>query len=213
MLFQSLMYPVLVLLFSLSEDESTKFAMVSTLTPMFVGSAPLLTVNNLVREDKNTGALRALTLASVRPLEYITAISLFMLSISGVTSILMAIAGGIAGIEAIYFFAASMIGCLLTVMLGCSISLRRNGRTNAVMFINIISILNGLIPMLELFYPSVTTVTKFWYTQQVKNIIVSIFAEDMQGLPFSFGVIIATLALFSAAFVFAYRKNKIFSQE
>lgn len=211
--FQSVIYPLMAMMFSLSGDESEKFIMVSTLTPMFVGSSPMLTVNNLVREDKNGGALRALTLASVRPLEYILAIALFMLSISGATTLLMGVVGGMDGIGLMYFFLSTMLGCLLTVMLACSISLRKNSRTNAVMFINLISILNGFVPLIGMLYPSATVVTKYWYTQQVKEVIGSIYSGNTQGLWFSFGVIIASLVIFTLLFVVSYRKNRIFSQE
>lgn len=213
MLFQSLIYPLMAIMFSISGDESEKLLMVSTLTPMFVGSSPMLTVNNLVREDKNGGSLRALMLASVRPLEYITAVALFMLTVSGITALLMGLAGGIGGIEILYFFAASMLGCLLTVLLACAVSFRNNNSANSIMLINVLSLANGFIPLIGIYYPSATAVTKYWYTQQVKDIMFSIFTGETQDLALSFGVMIATLLVFLALFIISFRKNRIFSQE
>ena len=187
--------------------------MVSTLTPMFVGSSPMLTVNNLVREDKNGGSLRALMLASVRPLEYITAVALFMLTVSGATALLMGLASGIGGIELLYFFAASLLGCLLTVLLACAVSFRNKSSANSIMLINILSLANGFIPLIGTFYPSANAVTKYWYTQQVKDIILSIFTGETKDIALSFGVMIATLTVFLALFIISFRKNRIFSQE
>lgn len=213
MLFQSLIYPLMAIMFTVSGDESEKFIMVSTLTPMFIGSSPMLTVNNLVRDDKNAGTLRALMLASVRPLEYITAVALFMLAVSGATALLMGLASGIGGIELLYFFAASMLGCLLTVLLACTVSFRNKSSANSIMLINILSIANGFIPLIGTFYPSANAVTKYWYTQQVKDIILSIFTGETKDIALSFGVMIATLSVFLALFIISFRKNRIFSQE
>lgn len=212
-MFQSLFYPLFVLLFSLSNDSDAKFHIVAAMTPMFIGSTPMLTVNNIVREDRSSGALRALMLASVKPLEYMTAIGMFMLITASAASLIIGIVGGLTGSKLFYFFAATAVGCLLTVMLACVFSLRKNSNTNAVMLINVVSVINGLIPTLELFYPSINTVTRFWYTQQVKTVITSLYTESFNDLIFSFAVIAANLAIFVAIFVIVYRKNRIFSQQ
>lgn len=212
LMFQLLSYPLIILLFSFSLKAEAKYSIVAAITPLFFGSAPMLTVNNLIREDRTSGALRAMMLASVRPLEYMAAIGCYMLITMGLTSVIIGIISGLTGLKLIYFVAATTTGVLLTVMLACVFSLRKNDGANSVMLINVVSIINGIIPLLDLFYPSVNVVTKFWYTKQVKTVITSLYTDSIDGLLFAFSVIAVNLAVFIAIFVIAYRKNRIFAQ-
>jgi hypothetical protein len=212
-LFQVMFYPVLLFMFSLSGEKESTVALVLSLAPMLIGSSPMLLVYNIVREDKNSGTLRALMLASVKPIEYMIGISAFLITITTCSSIVIGMIGELGGFSLVQFVISSMMGSTLTVMLGCALSLRKNSKTNAIMLINVISVINGFIPMLEMFYPSIYKVTKFWYTQQVKNIILSIYSKDYSEFSFSFAMIFINLIVFIGAFLLIYRKNRIFSQE
>ena len=205
---QFLFYPLILLLFS--DSENAKTAVLSALAPMFIGSSPMLTVNSIMREDKSTGTLKALMLASVRPTQYMAGVGLFLIMTSAVASLLIGLLGGFEGLFLILFVAIMLMGSVSTILLGSAFSMRGGYRANAVTFIVVLSTLNGMIPILETVYPFVYKVTQFWYTQQIERAISLLCADTTVGLGHSALIIGFNLVVFLFALVFSYRNNRIF---
>lgn len=210
--FQFLFYPLVILLFSLPSDrgDTVKIAMVSALSPMFIGSSPMLTVNAVIREDKSSGALRALTLAALRPAEYMTGVGVFIVAVSVLSSTLIGWIGGLAVGSLLVFVAVMTLGSILTTLMGCAFSLRSENPTGATVFISVFSVLNGMVPLLETLYPSVYTVTQFWYTQQIKRVIPLLYEGVTGEIWYSLAVIGANLLLLLAALCISCRKSRLF---
>ena len=210
---QVLFYPAILLLFSFGDsfrEESTHLAVLSAIAPVFIGSSPMLTVNSLIRDDKYSGALRALLLASVRPKEYMTGICLFMLVISAITSVLIGLTGGLPLQALPLFILAMTLAALLTVLLGCAASLKGANISNAAVLLSVFSLVNGMLPILETVYPAIHVITRFWYTQQIKDIIVNLCAGHTESLLLAFCIIGMNLLLILVALFFIYRKSRLF---
>ena len=209
---QVLFYPAILLLFSFGDsfrEESTRIAVLSAIAPIFIGSSPMLTVNSLIRDDKYSGALRSLMLASVRPKEYMTGVSLFMLVISVISSVLIGLAGGLLMQALPLFILAMTLAALVTVLLGCAASLRGANISNAALLLSVFSLVNGMLPILETVYPAIHVITRFWYTQQIKDIIVNLCAGHTETLLLAFCIIGMNLLILVALF-FIYRKSRLF---
>ncbi|MBO5111689.1 MAG: hypothetical protein J6D21_13360 [Clostridia bacterium] len=207
---QFLLYPVLLWIFTLGRDSAARTTLVAVLSPMLIGSSPMLTVHSLIREDKHSGALKALMLASVRPGEYMAGVSLFLIGISALASAFMGILGGVPIHTLLWFILAMTLTSTLTILLGCAASLRTANQSNAVLFISVFSLINGMIPALEALHPTIHTVTRFWYTQQVKDMTLRFCGGHADTLLFGFGVIGINLLLILSALFFTYRKTRLF---
>ena len=207
---QFLLYPALVLLFTVGRDSTARMTLVSVLSPMFIGSSPMLTVNSLIREDKHSGALRAMMLASVRPGEYVSGVSLFLFCVSALATVLIGLVSGLP-LRMLPWFVLAMVLCaILTILLGCAASLRTANQSNAVLFISAFSLINGMIPVLEIMHPAVRFVTRFWYTQQIKDIIVQLYSGSADAVAFGFGIIGFNFVLILTTLFFTYRKTRLF---
>lgn len=207
---QFLLYPVLLLIFTAGREEGSRISLVSILVSLFIGSSPMLTVNSIIREDKHSGALRAMMLASVHPSEYMVGISLFMLGISALTATLIGLAGKLPIGMLPLFVLAMALGSVLTILLGCAASLRTANQSNAVLFISAFSLVNGMIPVLEIMHPSLRAVTRFWYTQQIKDMTVQLYSGCRDTMLVGFIVIGINLLVVLAALFFTYRKSRLF---
>ena len=207
---QFLLYPALLLVFSIGRDTSARMLMLSILAPMFIGSSPMLTVHSLIREDKTSGALRAMMLAAVRPGEYMAGVSGFLLGISALSSVLIGILSGLPPRALLLFTPTMILASLLTLLLGCAASLHAANQSNAVLFITVLSLLNGMIPVLETVHPAIHPITRFWYTQQIRDMILSLSLGQTETLPLAFGVIGVNLAVILLALTIAYRRTRLF---
>lgn len=215
-LIQFLIYPVFILLFSYGkaqEASGIKMMIVSVMSSMFIGISPMMMINSIMREDKASGALKTLMLSSVRPMEYMIGSSLFLFLTSVVTSVLIGLIGGFPGVKLFFFILLMMLGSILTIIVGCAIALGGGSQANATLIIITLSMMNGMLPLLEIFYPAIGNVTRFWYTEQIKRMISSLYTGALKELSTGFQIIFANLFVFIVLMILMYRKSRMFEEK
>lgn len=211
-LIQFFIYPLFLSLFQFSQSEQTKMLIMSIMATFFIGSSPILIVSSIIREDKYSGALKSMMLASVRPLEYMIGTGLVLLIVAIPTSMILGFMAGYPLLKYLYFIAILMVGITLTTIIGCSISMQASNGTNAMTMLSLLSMANGFIPVLEMIYPSTYNVTKFWYTQQIKRIIIMLYTEFDETTKYGFLIVGINMVVILFLFVLSYRKNRVFKE-
>ena len=82
-LIQFLIYPIMVIIFMFAPNgnDSYKMTLVMLMSSMLTGMAPLITISNIIQEDKRTGALRMLILSNVKPFAYLMGVTIYIICI------------------------------------------------------------------------------------------------------------------------------------
>lgn len=214
-LIQFSIYPILMFIIVLSSsqlDDIGKMQVAMSLSTIFVGLTPMLVINNTTREDRATSTLRMLIMSTVKPIEYFIGINTWILLLSLVDAFVFGILGGFSGLRLIIFVSGLMFGVLTTLMLGSVFSIAIRGSSQLVIgFISIISMLNGMLPIFASGNKSVLNVTKYWYTQQVMDIMGDLIDNFYGNFYFRFIIIGANLLLFYILFIIFYKKNIVLS--
>lgn len=214
-LIQFSIHPVLMLIIVLSSNQlgdTGKMRVAMSLSTLFVGATPMLVINNTIREDRVTSTLRMLIMSTVKPIEYFIGINAWVLLLSLIDAFIFGILGGFSGLSLITFVSGLMFGVLTTLMLGSVFSIAIRGSSQIVLgFINIISIINGTFPIFASGNKSNLNITKYWYTQQVMDILGDLSANFYGNLYYRFIIIGANLLLFYILFIISYKKNKMIS--
>lgn len=215
LLIQFSIYPILMLIVVLSTKqfgENGRMQVAMWVSTLFVGQTPLLAIYNSIREDQATRALRMLIMSTVRPVEYFIGINSWMLLLSLFDALVFGILGGFSGLKLVIFVTGLMLGVLTTLMLGSLLSIAIKGSGQIVIgCISIISLANGLLPMLASVNKFILKITKFWYTQQVMDIMGDLNGDFYGNFYYRFIIIGANLILFTTLFVVFYRRNKVIS--
>ena len=225
LLFQAFLFIVMVLVFTFiigGEDETdpcetcipahkcqvcleeyepeTAPSLAGLFTVMFVGLVLVGSASSLVLEDKTTQNLRFMTMAGVRPGQYLvgTATSIFTLSIGVV--ILFSLVGWYVGADMVRFVSIAATGSLVSILLGIAIGLSKAPGLAAPF-----SMMLGLGPMLSTFNDTLARVLWFTYTQQV-NLAVSDLSQDLSS---NFLVIGANGAVMLILFAWMHRKGAL----
>jgi len=167
---------------------------------MFVGLTLVGHASALVYEDKNTQNLRFMTMAAVKPKEYMigTAASLVVIS-SGVV-VLFALVGRYLGADMLWFVAVGGLGMLVSALLGVTIALSKYP-----VLASPISLLLGLGPMLSTFNETLARALRFTYTQQI-NLAFSDLSADLTR---NFMIIGANGAVVLLLFIWVSWKGKL----
>jgi len=175
-------------------------SMVGMFCMMFVGMAMVGSASALVLEDKTTQNLRFMTMAGVKPYQYLlgTIPAVFVLAL--VVVILFSTVGGYFGAEMVRFVMITATGALVSTLLGVAIGLSR-----APVLAAPASIILGMGPMLSTFNETLARYLRFTYTQQI-NLAVSDLSQDMSG---NFAIIGINGLVVLLVFVWMHRRGEM----
>ena len=84
MILQFLIYPLIAifLIFTLPDNIESKISITVSMSIYFVGMIPILAVQSIIKEDQIQNTLRILILSTVKPLEYLIGINIFIVLLS-----------------------------------------------------------------------------------------------------------------------------------
>jgi len=182
-----------------AEDETPPPTIVGMFAVMFVGLALVGSASALVYEDKLTNNLRFMTMAGVKPPQYLigSAVSIFALVI--VVLLLFAVVGRYFS-DIHWFMLVTMSGSLVSILLGIAI-----GLSKYPVLATPVSMMLGMGPMLSQFNESLESILRFTYTQQIRNALGDLEAD----LSFSFMIIGINGAVILLMFVWMHRKGDL----
>jgi len=166
---------------------------------MFVGLTLMGTASALVTEDKTTNNLRFMTMAKVKPFQYLLGTGAALFSLVFVIIILFAVVGGYFE-HMLWFVAIASFGALVSILLGTAI-----GLSKLPILAMPLSLVLGMGPMLSTFNENLANLLRFTYTQQI-NLAVSNLEYDMTS---NFIVIGINGLVVLAFFIWMHRKGEM----
>jgi hypothetical protein len=171
-------------------------------TVMFVGMMLMGSASALVQEDKTTHNLRFMTMAGMKPAQYLfgTATALFLMS-AGIL-VFYAMAGRYFGLQTLLFMAITTSGAAVSIILGIAL-----GLSKVPVLATPISLVVAMGPMLSSFNESIARWTHYVYTQQVNLAIYHLAERGLQQQ--TFVIIGANGLVFMLAFVWMHRKGEL----
>ena len=175
-------------------------SLVGLFTVMFVGFAIVGSAAALVIEDKTTQNLRFMTMAGIKPFQYLLGTIPAIFIIVFVVVVLFSLVGRYFGADMVRFVSVTSAGALVSTLLGVALGLSK-GPTLATP----LGIVLGLGPMLSTFNETLARYLRFTYTQQI-NLAVSDLSQDISS---NFLIIGINGLVVLLIFVWMHRKGEL----
>lgn len=212
-LIQFLAFPVMMALLLLAmtnsmATEATRASIVMLMSTVFTGLMPILTVYNIINEDKMYNTLRVLIMSTVKPLEYLLGITSYILFVSLIIAFIFGLLGGLRGVRLLAYVGVLLLGTAVTLVFGSAMAMYSARRRSAGGLITIVAMLNSMIPLLSMFSEPAQKFSKYLYTYQVNNML-----GDIYGNYFDWGrliIVFANFIIFFVLFMLAYKDNRFY---
>lgn len=208
---QFLAIPIILvlLLLSLPSDQiNNRITIVMVMSTTFTGMMPILTIYNIIKEDKMQNTLRVLIMSTVKPIEYLVGTTGYILVVSLINSSIFGLLGGLGGLKLLAFIVVLMMGIATTLVFGSAMAMYSASRTGSGGLIMIVSMLNGILPLLGLFNESIQKYSKYLYTYQINNML-----GDIYGGYFNWNrilIVAINFIIFFSLFVLSYKNNRFY---
>lgn len=212
MIIQFLIYPLIAafLIFTFPNNIGIKISITVNMSVFFVGMIPILAVQNIIKEDKAQNTLRMLILSTVKPLEYLIGINVFIVLLSLIDILVFGLLAGFSGVALLSYIGVMLAGLITSLVLGSALALHSANHTGASGLITVISLINGLLPVISQANPSLQNVTQIMYTYKIIELICDIFGNFFDWRRFI--VIAANFAVFLILFVVFFKKNRFYDE-
>ena len=208
-----IIFPVIALIMgNLTDGVPGMEANALMMAGMFAGMAIIQSVTSIIAEDKENQSIKFLTMAGVKPTEYILGISGVILMFGAVSSVAFGLIAGFVGTEFWVFvgllkavvIAASLVGGIIALGAGNAQSANGLGTPIGMVF--------GFVPMIAQFNESVAQWARFVFTQQI-NAVGMLFMFGGEGvqeqIAESFAVVGGNVLVLLVVFVWVFRKKGI----
>ena len=215
-LMQFFLYPVITGVMVLVQPVDAVFAKVSlvmTMATIFTGMMPIMTVNSIISEDKWGNSLRMLIMSTVKPPEYLIGITAYILFVSLVSSLVFGLIGGFGGFALLLFVGIIMSGIITTLILGSAMAIQGARKAGTGTLITIVSLLNGILPVLGMSNQAIANISKFWYTQQIRELMGDLYGNYFGNLWYRFIIIGANFVVFLILFMISYKSNRFYGEK
>lgn len=205
-LIQFVMFPVLTLVMNsaIHIEGMPKNFFVSMFAAMYVGMAPLTSISAVIAEEKEQNTLRVLLMSNVKPQEYLSGVGCYIWLACMLGAAVMCAAGSYTLRECLAFMGIMAAGILASLLLGAAIGTRSKNQMMAASVSVPVMMVFSFLPMLAMFNTGIAKLARFTYSQQV---VLMLEQMDSGGLkPDSILIVGANILLFTALFVFSYKK-------
>jgi hypothetical protein len=172
-------------------------------TVMFIGMMVMGSSSGLVQEDKTTHNLRFMTMAGMKPHQYLlgTGVALFIVSFA--ILFLFAMVGRYFGFDTLHFLAITSAGTLVSILFGIA-----GGLSKMPALVGPLSMVFGMGPMFSQFNERLANFLHFTYTQQASLGIYHI-GKGEYALLRNYTIIGITGLVIIFAFVWMHRKGEL----
>ncbi|MBP5385639.1 MAG: ABC transporter permease [Lachnospiraceae bacterium] len=170
-LIQFLLFPVMTLIMenTIRIDGMPELFFTKMFAFMYIGMAPLTATAAIISEEKEKNTLRVLTMANVRPRQYLLGIGAYVWFICMTGAGLMAT--GFHGMEIAVFLTVMGIGFTLSILAGACIGIyAKNQMVANSVFIPVMMVLS-FAPMVALFNERIGKAARYLYTQQLRTVL------------------------------------------
>ena len=170
-LIQFILFPIMTLIMenAIKIDGMPELFFTKLFSIMYIGMAPLTSVASIISEEKEKNTLRVLTMANVKPWQYLLGVGIYVWSICMLGAGVMATS---LKKEDIPFYLLIMaIGFAISILAGACIGIFSKNQMTATSIVMPVMLVFAFSPMLAMFNESIEKVARFAYTQQLKSIM------------------------------------------
>ena len=170
-LIQFILFPVMTLIMenAIKIDGMPELFFTKLFSIMYLGMAPLTSVASIISEEKEKNTLRVLTMANVKPWQYLMGVGLYVLLICMLGALVMAT--GLEREDRPFYLSIMAVGFAISILAGACIGMLSKSQMNATSIVMPVMLVFAFSPMLAMFNKSIEKVARFAYTQQLKTIM------------------------------------------
>lgn len=174
---------------------------------MFVGMAPLSAMAAILSEEKEKNTLRVLLQSNVKAQEYLLGTGGYVLTICMLGALVFGLTGKYRGRELVLFMLIMCAGILISLLIGAVVGVFSANQMAATGISLPVMMIFAFLPMLGMFNESIAKVSRFTYSQQVKNLMSDIGSGAAHGE--SIVILAVNLVIVLLLFLVAYRKSSL----
>ena len=204
-LIQFILFPIMVLIMenAVKMDGMPELFFTKLFSIMYIGMAPLTSVASIISEEKEKNTLRVLTMANVKPWQYLVGVGFYVWIICMLGAGVMA--SGIKKEDVPFYLLIMAVGFVISILAGACIGILSRNQMTATSIVMPVMLVFGFSPMLAMFNESIEKVARFAYTQQLRKLM-----DDMTpgGINADGACILAVNAMLMVVLFFiAFRKK------
>ncbi len=170
-LIQFILFPIMTLIMenAIYIDEMPELFFTKLFSVMYVGMAPLTATASIISEEKEKNTLRVLTMANVKPWQYLLGTGVYVWTICMAGACIMAT--GFPNSDIPPYLLIVGLGFALSVMVGACIGICAKNQMIATSLIMPMMMVLSFTPMLAMFNDTIEKIAKFIYTQQIRILL------------------------------------------
>ena len=204
-LIQFMLFPVMTLIMekAINIDGMPELFFTKLFSVMYIGMAPLTSVASIISAEKEKNTLRVLTMANVKPGEYLLGVGFYVWSICMIGAAVMAT--GLNREDIVFYMSVMAIGFAISILAGACIGIYARNQMTATSIVMPVMLIFAFAPMLSMFNESIEKAAKFFYTDRIKSIMDNMTYSNVK--PDSMYIIAANAALMVIFFFILFRKK------
>ena len=199
----------LALIFSLLVSDQYPWEFSNMFSPVFMGMGMVGTASACIWEDKLTMNLRFMSMAGVRPTQYLIGTGGALIVVAAVVLVLFGAIGRYSFSELIVYLSLGILGATTAVILGVTLALappKFMPVAQAVPFIL------AFAPMLSDANETIAEIFYFIFTRQIQLALNGMMEYGLD-VTRSFYIVLANMGIVLLAFIIMHRKNGLEGQE
>ena len=170
-LIQFILFPVMTLIMenAIKIDGMPELFFTKLFSVMYIGMAPLTSVASIISEEKEKNTLRVLTMANVKPWQYLIGVGFYVWFICMLGAGVMAT--GLKKEDIPFYLLVMAAGFAISILAGACIGVFSKNQMTATSIVMPVMLIFAFSPMLAMFNENIEKVARFAYTQQFKKIM------------------------------------------
>ena len=201
-LIQFIMFPAMTLLMenAVKIPDMPELFFTKLFSVMFLGMAPITSAAAIISEEKEKNTLRVLTMANVKPWEYLLGVGIYVWTLCMAGAGIMAT--GLPASDIPFYLGIMAAGLVISVVIGACIGVFSANQMSATSLFVPVMMVFSFSPMLAMFNDKIEKVARIFYTQQLRVLMNQMSFEGIKTESILILVVNAVLAvvLFFAAF-------------
>ena len=204
-LIQFILFPVMTLVMenAINIDGMPELFFTKLFSVMYMGMAPLTSTASIISEEKEKNTLRVLTMANVKPWEYLLGVGIYVWVICMIGAGVMAT--GMKNEDILYYLPVMAVGFGISILAGACIGIFARNQMTATSIVMPVMLVFAFSPMLAMFNESIEKVARFAYTQQLKTLMDDMTFDGIR--TDSILILAVNAAIMAVLFFIAFRKK------
>ncbi|MCR5509649.1 MAG: ABC transporter permease [Lachnospiraceae bacterium] len=204
-LIQFILFPVMTLVMenAINIDGMPELFFTKLFSVMYMGMAPLTSTASIISEEKEKNTLRVLTMANVKPWEYLLGVGIYVWVICMIGAGVMAM--GMKNEDIPYYLPVMAVGFGISILAGACIGIFARNQMTATSIVMPVMLVFAFSPMLAMFNESIEKVARFAYTQQLKTLMDDMTFDGIR--TDSILILAVNAAMMAVLFFIAFRKK------